>query len=495
MFEQSRNPRKTTQQGARAAVVSGALLVASLVVVPALALTIVGTDRPDTLRGTPKADKILGRGGNDRVFGLAGSDVLIGGSGRDLVDGGPGNDRLLVRDGERDTAICGPGRDTVVADRVDVARRDCETVLRPPPSPPAPRAIDITVADQLEVVSDWTSDRCEALDIPDLPARAFRDVAGRVQLISAHFVNRRFVGPDLDHLAHGCEVVMRSDSNPDPSAFNDREWIAAPYTPDGKTVYALLHDEYQGNTHPGRCPSGEYTKCWYNAVTLAVSTDEGSTYVDALPRLVASVPYGYVPDDGPVGVFTPSNIVHNDRDGFYYALVYVNLRDSYIGNCLIRTRNLADAGSWRAWSGGSSFSMTFIDPYGPNPNPADHLCMPVSRWAPRDLQPNSLTWSTEARQWLLVGQAVEGAYFSLSADLINWTRPRLFFRAQVTWDYRCGDPDPIAYPSLIDPSSVSRNFETVGQRAYLYYTQFHYTSCQQTLDRDLVRVPVEIRSG
>jgi hypothetical protein len=191
-------------------------------------------------------------------------------------------------------------------------------------------------------------------------------------------------------------------------------------------------------------------------------------------------------------MFTPSNIVRGRGDGFFYALAYRNIRNETIGNCLIRTRNLADPSSWRAWSGGASFATSFVDPFGSNPSPAAHLCIPVTRSDPQDLQPNSLTWSTEARQWLLVGQALEGAYYSLSPDLITWTPPRLFLPAQVTWDYQCGDPDPIAYPSVIDPASTSRNFETVGKTAYLYYTQFHYDGCRQTLDRDLVRVPIEI---
>ena len=111
---------------------------------------------------------------------------------------------------------------------------------------------------------------------------------------------------------------------------------------------------------------------------------------------------------------------------------------------------------------------------------------------PQDLQPNSLTWNTEARQWLLVGQARDGAYFSLSPDLITWTRPQRFFEAQTTWDYECGKPDPFAYPSLIDPASPSRNFDTSGKTAYLYFTQFHYMNCQMTADRDLVRVRVAV---
>ena len=45
---------------------------------------------------------------------------------------------------------------------------------------------------------------------------------------------------------------------------------------------------------------------------------------------------------------------------------------------------------------------------------------------------------------------------------------------------------------MIDPKSTDRNFQTVGGTAYLYFTQFHYSNCEQTLDRDLVRVPIQI---
>jgi hypothetical protein len=120
----------------RAAGLAAAVLVPLLVVVPAMALNITGTNGNDVLRGTAKADRINGRGGNDRLSGRGGADTLVGGPGRDSLDGGAGNDRFLIRDGARDTATCGPGRDTVTADASDAARADCETVLRPVPSPP-----------------------------------------------------------------------------------------------------------------------------------------------------------------------------------------------------------------------------------------------------------------------------------------------------------------------------------------------------------------------
>jgi hypothetical protein len=44
--------------------------------------------------------------------------------------GGGGNARLEARDGFFDVIDCGPGRDTVVADRNDRVRPGCEVVRR-----------------------------------------------------------------------------------------------------------------------------------------------------------------------------------------------------------------------------------------------------------------------------------------------------------------------------------------------------------------------------
>jgi hypothetical protein len=59
-------------------------------------------------------------------------------------------------------------------------------------------------------------------------------------------------------------------------------------------------------------------------------------------------------------------------------------------------------------------------------------------------------------------------------------------------DLQVRRPDPVHNPSVLDPTSTSRNFETIGKTAYLYYTQFHTQNCQQGPDRDLVRVPITV---
>jgi hypothetical protein len=363
------------------------------------------------------------------------------------------------------------------------------------------RLAPVELAGPEETVFSWNRDRCDDDDLPDLPARAFRDDRGRVVLIASHFVNRRFVGPELGRLEHPCDVIMASRFDADPSRYADREWLAAPYTDDGRTVYSLVHDEYQGQTHPGRCPSGEYFKCWYNSITLAVSRDGGRTFshVGAASRhLVASVPYRYEPDVGPYGYFAPSNWVLNRDDGYQYAMIRTGERGAQrSGTCVMRTQTPGDPRSWRTW-GGARFDVSFVDPYVDRGfDPVDHVCTPVS--IPQiGTMVESLTYNEYFGRWLLVGSAQDvikggtatGFFYSLSDDLVHWSRRKLIHKAEFTWSFKCGDTTPVSYPSVLDPTSSSRNFDTSGRTPYLYFTRYHYRDCVQSKNRDLVRVPI-----
>ena len=365
---------------------------------------------------------------------------------------------------------------------------------------PSPLAAVELAGDEVTVFS-WNRDRCTDEDVPDLPARAFRNDRGEVQLIASHFENRRFVGRELGGLQHRCAVVMGSELASDPARYADHEWLAAPYTQDGRTVYSLVHNEYQGDKYPGQCPSGVYLECWYNAVTLAVSRDGGRTYthVAAPPaHRVASLPYVYEPDSGPYGYFAPSNIVLNRKDGYHYAMLRAaEFRSQPYGTCLMRTRTLADPRSWRAWDG-SDFDVEFADPYTDrNLEPRNHVCTPVS---PNQIggMSESLTYNEYFDKWLLVGSSqdtirgreVFGFFYSLSDDLRSWSHRRLIREVEMTWSFECGDASPVSYPSVLDPRSPSRNFETSGRNPDLYFTRMHYSNCQQGLNRDLVRVPI-----
>lgn len=76
-----------------------------------------GGSGSDELWGNSGSDGLFGGSGNDELHGGDGDDTLIGGRGGDMVLGEGGRDVLYVRDGARDIARGGPGRDRVLADR------------------------------------------------------------------------------------------------------------------------------------------------------------------------------------------------------------------------------------------------------------------------------------------------------------------------------------------------------------------------------------------
>lgn len=353
-----------------------------------------------------------------------------------------------------------------------------------------------------ELVFDWSVDRCEDLDIPDLPARAFLDRSGQVQLISSHATVRRFLGPDLNDLTHDCTVVMTSHHDPDPGIFNDVEWIGATYTDDGETIYAIVHNEYEGWTHPGQCSTPFWSaNCWYNGLTLAVSTDAGNSYGHPLaPPLhhIAGTPWQYVPDRGPRGIFHPSSVLKRG-DGYYYAIVQRvgggAPDDTDQWACLMRTPDLGDPDAWRFWNG-SAFGGRFVNPYTDVvTDPTAHDCPPVDRDDISDMT-QSLTYSEYLGKFILIGSGTSvdgskhGFFISFSDDMIDWTPRELLLERALPWTAQDPTEAHYLYPSLLDPDSTSRSFDTVGNTAYVYYTRNNRAAGD--LDRDMLRVPVEL---
>ncbi|MDO9709560.1 calcium-binding protein [Paracraurococcus lichenis] len=77
-----------------------------------MAMPVIGTSGPDSLRGTEGEDVILGLAGRDTIEGLGGHDLLLGGAGADLVRGDfPGFEHTGT--GGNDTILGGPGDDTL----------------------------------------------------------------------------------------------------------------------------------------------------------------------------------------------------------------------------------------------------------------------------------------------------------------------------------------------------------------------------------------------
>jgi hypothetical protein len=139
----------------------------------------------------------------------------------------------------------------------------------------------ISVVGPEEMVFDWTTDRCEDEHIPDISARAIRNADGLVQLYVTHYVTYRMTGTDLNTVTSDCATrAMASAFDPDPSQYNEAGWIAAPYTDDGETVYAVVHNEYRGFVFEAaeQCPLGDYLSCIDVNLTMSISTDGGATF-------------------------------------------------------------------------------------------------------------------------------------------------------------------------------------------------------------------------
>jgi hypothetical protein len=263
----------------------------------------------------------------------------------------------------------------------------------------------------------------------------------------------------------------------------------------GSTIHGLIHNEFHDPIAPD-CKVGDSSPgnpCWYNSITYGASTDGGHTFTHAVPpgHLLAPPPQQWNPQGPPppYGYFEPSNVVLA-QDSFYYAVFGAIAMNGPQNVCLMRTKNLGDPTSWRAWDG-TGFNLQMTDPYT-GPPPA--LCAAV---APGMAQP-TLTYNTYLGKYMMLGSAgvgnVCGAAYALSSDLIHWTPFQIMRTAYFPYA-PCLPPGGngflSTYFSIIDHSDTTVNFERPGQTPFLYYTRSQWAN-GGTLNRDLVRVPVVI---
>jgi hypothetical protein len=370
---------------------------------------------------------------------------------------------------------------------------------------------------------------------PDAPVRAFKDAGGNTQLILANTTddrseaggssgggfNFRMIGTNLNNVSvePNCHTILTAGMKKVPDNFDNQEWLTSPYAMDNGSVYALVHNEYHAWEYggpPDQCASGApgdglVLQCWYNSITLAKSENGGISYSKVLPapnHRVATFPYKWEPDKGPSGYFQPTNIVKNDD--FYYAMFRAepgggNYPQQTRGLCLMRTRQLDDPTSWRAWDG-TDFGVSFVNPYDPSYDstrqpPEQHLCTPVASFDKIGAATDSLTYNTYFDAWMLVGighvpdpanpgQEIMGAFYTLSNDLIHWTDRKLLAKARLPWDAGNTACDRVSNYSVLDPNSTDRNYGTTGQVNYLYYMVSHERACTGIDgNRDIVRIP------
>ena len=200
-------------------------------------------------------------------------------------------------------------------------------------------------------------------------------------------------------------------------------------------------------------------------------------------------------------------------------LALVNARGLQKGGvCALRTQNLSDPDSWRAWGGEPlpSWNVDLVNPYPTEPTaPGDHVCTPVSLFSLETITPRAVYWNRYLNKFVLVGTRGGWVAYSHSDDLLNWSRPQDLMRPN-TEPGPClndqNEPTPLenaGYTTMLDKTDpansglsgpadeplVTPNFDHPGRSPYLFFTRGRSDGvCERDLDSDIVRVPIRIEA-
>ena len=352
-----------------------------------------------------------------------------------------------------------------------------------------------------EVVFDWTTDRCEDLDLPDSPAHIIRAEDGELVLFASNGpTNHVSRGPDFDTLQRVCDppALVSADLRT-PETYENWEWIWSTYR-EGTNWHALILNEFHDTFAP-TCKPGDPSPanlCTYWSITHAVSTDGAHSFVKPNPpaHVVAPPPRVWEPPVTPATVWlkegyaATSSIVRGSDDYYYTLIGLYESKNAPHRQCLMRTDTLDDPASWRAWDG-NGFTLRMESPYVTG----DQVPPCVALWT----KPGGpgLVYNTYLDLYMAVGLGGGpcGVYMWLSPDLIHWGSAQLIAQAR----HSDCDPGPtpgllesvpIIFPTIIDHADSTANFERPGRTPHLYYTRFN-----AGLDRDLVRVPLKFTLG
>lgn len=325
---------------------------------------------------------------------------------------------------------------------------------------------------------DWSEEACARWDIPDTPARFWRE-GTFVAMIAGSESSRISRGPSPFDLERSCAVAYTGRHDADPRDHDDRAWIHSLWAHGDGRVEALAHVEYHGHRH-GTCAAGTYMACWRNSV-IALESRDGRSFVRSFGPPVAALPDAYDPaQTRRSGYFNPSNIFSAGR--FLYVFVFAEAHAAQArGACLLRRR--VEGGAWLAWDG-ARFGARLSGPDGVDPG---ETCDPVSGVT----STLSSVLLDEAGTYLAVtARSVEGRHgiwLQRSADLLAWSGPELLVELPLLWRRDCAAPAAYAYPALISPESPSRNFETIEDEVWLTAVRMSLgPDCAVGPERDLV---------
>jgi hypothetical protein len=261
-----------------------------------------------------------------------------------------------------------------------------------PSPPPTPGISGIHIVGQPVLVFDHLADKREPSHLPDLPATAWKEADGTVNVTVPHFENYRMRGPDLESVVSDPNKIFGSTSSASDiveSHYDYHHWLAAPYTFDGRTIYALAHTEWYacllandcGFATPTSYSTGSYwLNSWANTVTSMVSGDGGTSWaMNGLDQahVVSNESFTWTGSDALAqriyrdatnhsGMMTPTRLVQ--EGSYYYTIGFLNHRnfsavdpithmapiDKYDW-VLMRTTDPREPSGWEGWVSGGQF--------------------------------------------------------------------------------------------------------------------------------------------
>jgi hypothetical protein len=264
-----------------------------------------------------------------------------------------------------------------------------------------------------------------------------------------------------------------------------------------------VHNEYHADHFPRHCAFEGDLPCWYNTVLSFRSNDAGRSFVPGTPLVVAAAPFRQDVEQGRHrGFFNPSNVFAHGPYKYTF-ISTTGWNGQPYGACLFRNDNPLNSAGWRAFDG-KEFSIRYADPYaGKGVSP--RACAPI---APFGFPVGAVVRHRGSGMFIAIWEApkngsdrpVDGFYTATSRDLLTWTPPRLLLAGGTMMSPVCAadgggrDATVLAYPSILDSKAEGRNFDDVGDKAWLYYAAVKAEGCTPGANRVLLRRQIDIRA-
>ena len=189
------------------------------------------------------------------------------------------------------------------------------------------------------------------------------------------------------------------------------------------------------------------------------------------------------------GFANPTNILQ--KDSYYYTIIRANTYGNQRqGNCLFRAKQIDDVHSWTLFDG-KAFVPSEADPYA-NSRGNSMPCAPLNLGGAL----GSIVQYGNSGLYLAVSEMRETdgrsgqILIATSRDLLHWSSAKSILKIPLANAHQCSDAYTYAYPSILDPTSHSVNFDTVSDNAVMFLTRIRMANCGLTPDRDIVRFAI-----